>query len=381
MINASPKSVEGQIVQKMQEGVGEGVFPGGVLLIHYQGQVIFHEAFGSAWLVPYKIPMRCDILFDLASLTKPLATAAATLMLIQEGVLALKDPASKFFPEFGHGPKRKITLRHLLNHSSGLPDWKPYYQEMIKEGEEGKDALGSSASKQKICQMVHEESLIAPPGKKSLYSDIGFILLGEIVEKVAGEPLHRFCFRKIFSKAGCKETTFIRTRQRPQRFRGRRFAATEDAPWYGIVCGRVHDENAYAMGGVAGHAGLFSTARETYLLVRLWMNSLRGEGEFDQKLATRFVTRQRQRGVPPDSTFGLGWDTPSSENSSSGKFFSPSSFGHLGFTGTSIWVDWEKDLVVVLLTNRIHPDRENKKIVAFRPELHDLIYQGVVGGP
>ncbi|NKE71584.1 serine hydrolase [Candidatus Manganitrophus noduliformans] len=369
-----------RISQKMQEGVAAGVFPGGVLLIYSQGEVRFHQAFGSASLIPNQVPMTCDTLFDLASLTKPLATAAAILILIQNDLLALTDPLSKFFPEFTFGAKREITLYHLLNHSAGLPDWRPYYQEIAEQEEKDPGFLGSSAAKRKICQRVKEEPLIAYPGAKSLYSDLGFILLGEVVEAVATEPLHRFCYRNIFSKHDCKETFFIRLGRRPQAYRGRLFAATEECPWRGkVIRGWVHDDNAYAMGGVAGHAGLFSTAWEVYRLVRLWIDSIEGTGPLNSTLATLFTTCQKGNDIPVGSSWGLGWDTPSHPRSSSGRFFSPMSFGHLGFTGTSIWVDRKRDLIVILLTNRVHPSRDNSEIRLFRPELHDLIFEEVVG--
>jgi CubicO group peptidase (beta-lactamase class C family) len=298
--------------------------------------------------------------------------------LIQEKTIALGDPVSKFVPEFSGEGKEVVTLFHLLNHSSGLPNWRPYYEAVMEEKREG--YRGSPAEKQKMYKKVHEEPLQCRPGKKGVYSDIGFILLGEVVERVAGVPLHRFCYQRIFSKLPLKETYFIRLGRRPKAFRGRVFAATEKRPWGGkVIRGAVHDENAYAMGGVAGHAGLFSTANEVYLLVRLWLDSIQGNGPLDPSLATLFVTRQKGTEVPPDSTWGLGWDTPSRPNSSSGRFFSAMSFGHLGYTGTSIWVDRKRDLAVILLTNRVHPTRENKKIQQFRPELHDLIFQEVIG--
>ncbi|HEY5599912.1 MAG TPA: serine hydrolase domain-containing protein, partial [Candidatus Manganitrophaceae bacterium] len=297
---------------------------------------------------------------------------------IQEKVLALEDPVSKFIPEFLTGAKREATLLHLLNHGSGLPDWKPYYQEIIRLAEKEPGYLGSSSAKTRVYKMAHDEPLISFPGEKSLYSDIGFILLGDIVEKTGGEPLHRFCYRHIFSKLKTRETFFIPRGRTPRLFRGRTFAATEACPWRGeIVRGAVHDDNAYAMGGVAGHAGLFSTAREVYRLVRLWLDSVEGAGRFDPALASLFVTKQKGKGVPPSSSWGLGWDTPSRYSSSSGRFFSSLTFGHLGFTGTSIWVDRKRDLGVILLTNRVHPSRENQRIKLFRPELHDLIFQEV----
>jgi CubicO group peptidase (beta-lactamase class C family) len=372
-----------RIAEKMKEGVSSGVFPGGVVLVDHQAKVLFHEAFGSESSLSIAAPVTCETLFDLASLTKPLATAAALLLLTVERQLTLSDPLSKFIPEFaiGASARKEVTLRHLLNHSSGLPDWRPYYQEIVKREEKAPGFLGSPEAKEAVYQMAHEEPLLELPGATARYSDIGFILLGEVIEKVAQEPLHRFCDRHILAKIGCKETSFIRRGEMPPVFQGRSFSATEAGTWRGeLIRGAVHDDNAYVMGGVAGHAGLFSTAREVYRLVRFWLDSIGGKGPLDPELAALFVSRQEGSGLPAGTSWGLGWDTPSSPQSSSGQFFSSASFGHLGFTGTSIWVDRKKDLIVILLTNRVHPSRENRKIRAFRPALHDLIFQEVVGG-
>lgn len=352
------------IASKMQEGVASGVFAGGVLRVCLRGQVVFFEAFGAASVTPQHVEMTRDTVFDLASLTKPLATAAATLLLIQTRVLALTDPVCKFVPEFVGARKETVTLRHLLNHSAGLPAWRPYAQ----------DVRGKPGLYARVCA----EALIARPGTQSLYSDLGFILLGAVIEAASGEPLDTFCDRRLFAQSGCKTAQFS-PRLSPDASR-HRFAATSVLPQEGALCGVVDDDNARAAGGVAGHAGLFADAADVDRLTRLWTDSLTGGGPFDPDLATLFVTRQRGDGVPPRSTWGLGWDTPSRPGSSSGRFFSAASFGHLGFTGTSLWVDRKHDLRVILLTNRVHPDRQNQKMKAFRPRLHDVIFRETIGG-
>ncbi|HIE64600.1 MAG: serine hydrolase domain-containing protein [Nitrospira sp.] len=364
--------------EKMKEGLSTKVFPGGVLLIHHRGKVVYHKAFGHASLLPEKKPMKRNTLFDLASLTKPLATSAILLLMIQEEGISLKDPLTRFIPGFTRGPKREITLSHLLTHSSGLPDWKPYFQTIARRAKKESGFLGSSEAKAAVYTLARKEPLISAPGEVSRYSDIGFMLLGEIIEKVGEASLHRICSRRLFSKIPCRETFFINQGRRPVAARNRDFAATEDsARRKRVVCGIVHDDNTYAMGGVSGHAGLFSTAKEVYQLVRLWLDGLRGEGIFNAALAKNFVTCQRGKMIPARSSRGLGWDTPS-RPSSSGRHFSKSSFGHLGFTGTSIWVDPTTDLAVILLTNRVHPDTANEQIRAFRPVLHNIIYREVI---
>ncbi len=355
------------ISQKMEEGVTAGVFPGGVLLVAYEEEIRLHQAFGFAQIVPTKVPLTTSTFFDLASLTKPLATASLLGLLIKRGTLSLEDPVSKFIPEYQGGDKSGVTLAHLLSHRSGLPDWRPYYEEVIRQDKESPGFLGSGAAKEAVYQMARHEPLVAAPGTCDRYSDIGFILLAEIIEKVTDVPLDQLCTNEIFSKLECP--IFF---QRLGKERAGHFAATEDCPWRDeVVCGKVHDDNAYAMGGVSGHAGLFGTAQDVYTMVKCWQDSIKGDGLIDAQIANQFVTRR-------EGNFLLGWDTPSPHHSSSGRFFSPSSFGHLGYTGTSLWVDPIQSLVVILLTNRVHPRRDNDRIKLFRPEIHDIIYQEMV---
>ena len=363
----------------MEDGVASGAFPGGVLLISHKGKVSLHKAFGFAQLIPRKIPLTINTLFDLASLTKPLATTTAMALLIQSGTLRLENPVSKFIPAYKTGDKKKVTLAHLLSHSSGLPDWKPYFWAIIRQDKKTPGFLSSPSAKQVAYHMANNEPLIHSPGTHSLYSDIGFMILGEIIEKVSGESLDQFCKHNIFLKLNCKKTFFPAL---GQKITGR-IAATEDCPWRGkVILGEVHDDNTYAMGGVSGHAGLFSTAQEVFTLVTDWLHSINGHGSIQAGLSKKLVTRRRTpkgRNADCGGSFALGWDTPSLQNSSSGQFFAPSSFGHLGYTGTSIWVDHVRELVVILLTNRVHPTRKNNQIKAFRPALHDLIFQEIVG--
>ena len=358
-----------EIAAKMSDGVASGVFPGGVLLFSHHGRIVFHKAFGSASLIPTPVPLTPHTVFDLASLTKPLATTAAIALLVDRGEICLSDPVSRFIPAFGQGEKARVTLTHLLSHSSGLPAWKPYYQEIVRQNEREPGFLGSEGAWTLGYQLACCERLIRLPGTAGLYSDIGFILLGAIVEEIAGMRLDQFCNRAVFSPLGCRLFW-----SGEKRLLARPLASTEACSWRGgIISGTVHDDNAYAMGGRTGHAGLFGTAKAVHTLVQGWLAATRGDGFIDERLANRFVRCRKGRGVPAGSTWGLGWDTPSKVGSSSGHFFSRASFGHLGFTGTSIWVDCDKAWVVILLTNRVHPSRENDRICQFRPEIHDLI--------
>lgn len=360
------------IVSALNQAVADGVFPGAVLLVSCRGEVRFHEAVGFAALRPRKIRMTRATIFDLASLTKPVATTAAVMRLMDRSALALEDAVSRFIPEFSDGEKDRVTVRQLLNHSSGLRAWEPFYKEVVAEGRRRPGFVGSPAAKRLVLDRIHRSRLVYRPGTKSLYSDLGFILLGELVERVGGLSLDRFCRNEIFRPLGMKQTFYIKTGAE----RRGRFAAAERSDWRKkIVTGQAHDDNAYVMGGVAGHAGLFGTATDLNRFARIILESLHGRDTFiPRKIVETFVTRQ----TTPGSSWALGWDTPSDSPpspSSSGRFFSPRSFGHLGYTGASLWIDPEQDLTVVLLTNRVHPTSRNIRIRTFRPLIHDLVYR------
>ena len=363
------------------EAVGQGVFPGAVVLVGRGEETVFAGAFGARSLVPEKTPMRPDTIFDLASLTKPLATAPAIMLLVREKKIRLEDRITRFFPNFGVLGKTHVTFRHLLAHSAGLPAWKAYYEDVVRDQKRGKvNFLASHAAKHYVFEQIHREKALSAPGAQALYSDLGYMLLGEVIEEITGWGLDRYCQDKLYKPMGLRSTSFIDLTQ----IRTRRLqpvheviAPTEDCPWRKrVLCGEVDDDNAYAMGGVAGHAGLFSNAEDIHRFVLRLRRCLAGDDpQLPGELVREFLTRDAS---VAGSTFALGWDTPSAENSSSGECFSPASVGHLGFTGTSIWWDLEKDCHIILLTNRVHPARSNDKIKTFRPQIHDLIMKTVL---
>jgi len=359
-----------------EEAVIQGVFPGAVLLVGKGDEIVHEHAFGSRSLVPTISPADTSTIFDLASLTKPLATTIVMMLLVSEKKVCLDERVTRFFPDFGVFGKQEITLRHLLNHSSGLPHWMPYYVNILKSDTTGEiDFVPSPAAKQYVFTQIHREKPVSPAGLQGLYSDLGFMVLGEIVEAVSDRTLDLFCEDRIFRPLGLERTFFVDlTRSKTRRLQAieEMIAPTEDCPWRKkVLCGEVHDDNAYALGGVAGHAGLFSSARDIHQLLACLNRCLRGSDSFlPQTLVEEFLSRDE---AVKNSTYALGWDTPSESRSSSGKFFSAHSVGHLGFTGTSIWWDLEKNSHVVLLSNRVHPTRKNEKIREFRPYVHDLI--------
>ena len=249
-----------------EDAVAQGVFPGAVVLVGREDEIVYEQAFGARSLVPTKCPMQAGTIFDLASLTKPLATTVAMMLLVADKRFASTIASLDLFPTFGVLGKHAVTFRHLLNHSSGLPDWKPYYQDVLQCELRGQtNFVASQAAKRYVFAQIHREAPLSPAGQQSLYSDLGFMVLGEIVETVSGTTLDRFCQERIFNPLGLSSTSFIDlTRLRTRRIQPveEMIAPTEDCPWRKkVLCGEVHDDNAYAVGGVAGHAGLFSSAR------------------------------------------------------------------------------------------------------------------------
>jgi CubicO group peptidase (beta-lactamase class C family) len=371
------------IAEKMQQGVDEGVFPGAVLLVSHQGRTVHHAAYGCACLIPEREPATVDTIYDLASLTKPLATTTAAALLVADGRLGLDDPLERYVPELTQDALQQATIRHLLNHTTGLPAWRPLYERIVPDGRKLRDQPLSSR-RAALYDAIHREPLVGPVGGRCLYSDLGFILLGEIVERIVKQEWAAFIHVVMFPWLGA-QGLFYMSEGGPTSgmlVGVRQFAATEQDDWRGrMIRGEVHDENAAVMGGVSTHAGLFGTADAVARAISPWLASVRGEASpIPAPWAKEFV---RKQGIDPNGSWALGWDTPSTgpggTPSSSGSYFSPASFGHLGYAGTSVWIDPERELIVVLLTNRVHPTRKNDKIRAFRPAIHDVIFKTVVG--
>ena len=369
-------AVPNRITQALRKGVQDGVFPGAVLFVRQQTTVLYHEAVGLLSALPSSGAVHLNTLYDLASLTKPLATASALVCLVQDGLVPLDQPVSSLLKDLHESPIGKVTIRNLLAHRSGLPDWRPYYNQLpLKEGM----WLRSETNKKRrevFLNRIGQETLVYSPGSQALYSDLGFMLLGLAIEEQTQQSLFQFCQDRIFDPLGAQPLIFPdnETEQGTKQPSKRIFAPTEYDPWRGrLVQGEVHDENAFALGGIAGHAGLFGTAEAVAGITGAWLEGYWGRNPFfDQSIIQEFVGRL------PGSTWALGWDTPSNP-SSSGTRFSPLAFGHLGFTGTSIWIDPSVDLEVILLSNRVHPTRKNDQIREFRPMIHDLIYQECIG--
>ena len=322
------------------------------------GEVIEHfSRHGLAVVRPERIPMARDTIFDLASLTKPMATTTAVMLLVHEGALGLDDPVSKYLPSFSERDKDGVTLRHLLTHSAGLKPWRAFHELLLeKERKTGEHWISTPAARELVIDRVVRSGLVHESGAAAVYGDLDFIALGAVVEAVAHQPLDVFCAERIFGPLGMDTTFFVRLGDGEPELEPdlkHRVAATENCSWRGrILWGEVHDPNASAMGGVAGHAGLFGTADDVMTFALALLDVWHGRSEvWPQALLREFTRRQD---LPKGSDWALGWDTPTAGVSSSGKYFSPQSVGHLGFTGTSLWMDLEREAVVVLLTNRVH---------------------------
>jgi CubicO group peptidase (beta-lactamase class C family) len=308
--------------------------------------------------------------FDLASLTKILATTSLALLLEAAGRLNRNDRICSFLPQFRGKGRGKISVRHLLEHSSGLPAWRAYHEEVAAAS--GGKYLKTLHARNAVRTMLVRETPLASPGEQVRYSDLGFMLLAWIMELLEEKPLDQLFSDRIARPLGLKQLFFVdlkdSVKARKTR-KGRNFAATECCPWRGrTLSGEVHDDNAYAMGGVCGHAGLFGSAADVARLAASWLDSYHGRASlFDGGLVRRFWKRSRV----PGSDRTLGFDTPSGPESQAGGRLGPDAVGHTGFTGTSCWLSPERALVVVLLTNRVHPFRDNDAIRRFRPRLHD----------
>lgn len=330
----------------LEEAVHQGVFPSYSVGI-FDGDANWFSAAGCG----------VESLFDLASLTKVLCTTTVTALAEQKDLLSIDEPVKNHFPAF---PSSEVKVSHLLSHTSGLPAWLDLHTRYRGEPPD-------------VARDHYERDILASWssegfGKQTLYSDLGFMLLGWLLEKRTKAPLDALFQEWIAVPLKLKSLQFLPAS--PD------VAPTENCPWRGhVLRGEVHDDNCYVLGGVAGHAGLFGNVSDVLQEARLWLDAYWGKrSPLKPEITRKYWTVRPQGGeAGTDAPRPLGWDAPSTDTPSCGRYFSPLSRGHLGFTGTSLWIDPEASLVVVLLTNRVHPTRENEKIKAFRPVFHDSV--------
>jgi CubicO group peptidase (beta-lactamase class C family) len=362
------------IKKLLEKGILEGVFPcaaSGILYSQERERKKIINYCGNAVLFPEKRKVKKNDYFDLASLTKPFATTMAILCLVRMKKIDLDEKLSSLVEINIKDEKKEITTRQLLSHSAGFPAHREYFK-VLKNIPPKKKA-------DHLVTLLLQEKLEYKPGARSVYSDLGFMLLGKIIEKKGGCSLADFVEKKVLKPANLEKKIFFNPIDAVnKRKKQTAFVATENCSWRKkILCGEVHDDNCYAMGGIAGHSGLFGNIEGVTAYAGLILDMWQGR-EIHPNIENKDVrVFLRPQANIPGSSWALGFDTPAESGSSSGKYFSPRSVGHLGFTGTSFWIDPERDIVVVLLTNRVHPDRKNTKIKRYRPRFHDNVLEKI----
>jgi CubicO group peptidase (beta-lactamase class C family) len=374
-----------RVERAVDKSIASAEIPGAVVgaQMPKDGETLEHfSERGLAVLQPERIPMARRTIFDLASLTKPLATTTAILLLVDEGAVELDAPVAKYLPLFSERGKEAVTIRHLLTHSSGLKPWRAYHELFRKrERKTGETLIGTPEARASVIDRTVRSALVHEPSEAAVYGDLDFIVLGAVVEAVGGQRLDEFCRERIFGPLEMSDTFFIPIGRDEPPLPGptkRRIAATENCPWRDrVLWGEVHDPNASVMGGVAGHAGLFSTVDDVVKFGRIIVDVWHGRSEaLPREPLRQFLTRQN---LPVSSDWALGWDTPTEGASSSGKHFSKNSVGHLGFTGTSLWIDLDREIVIALLTNRVHLIAKKSRF-GLRPIVHDAIVEAFEAG-
>ncbi len=358
--NPSPKDIRtlrNRLQGIIRRFIDLQAFPGASLAAGCRGKLLVCRGYGKLDYTSTSPPANPRSVYDLASLTKVVCTTTLAMQACERGMIDLEDRLGRYFPEFQADGKQQVSLKHLLAHSSGLPAHIPLYRQ----------ANGKACILQRILQLPLEYR----PGSRSVYSDLGFMLLGAVVEKTLGDSLDNLARERIFRPLGMRRTCF-----RPPSDWMPRIAPTETDPWrQRLLRGEVHDENAYAMGGVAAHAGLFGTAADLAVFCQALLNG----GVYDHGRIVKRSTLEtftRRQAQPSESSRALGWDTPAPD-CSAGSRLSPQSYGHTGFTGTSLWIDPRRRLFIVFLTNRVHPSRENSAIQSARRQIADTVAEAV----
>lgn len=422
--------LEKHLDQAMQESISAGETPGGVILIYRGKEVVFEKAYGNRAVGDNPEPATPDTIYDLASLTKPVATATAIMKLVEQGKLRLTDRVSKYIPEWKNTPEEEqqkqlidqlgraisagylspdiatgtslddetsrvlqkattsipdlvsresardqfnllprdresITIRHLLTHTSGLPSFERYY-ERYPEGN----------ARDKIISDISQVNLRGPVGGQFIYSDLGFIVLGDLVERISGKPLDEFCSEEIFAPLGMTDTFFGVPDDKLNRTAPTEWMATpnaDDGSTRTMIRGIVHDGNARTQNGIAGHAGLFGTARDLAIFsgMMLHVQATPQDMPVLSPATIKTMTRDHARLEHSNIERGLGWDIISGYNSQKGDLLN-SGFGHTGFTGTSLWIDPTEKLAIIVLTNRVHPDG-NGNVVGLRARIANIV--------
>jgi len=342
----------------LEAALADRAAPGAAIAVGRSGRIVASKGYGRTDWAQGAPAVTDSTLYDLASLTKVVATTTAAMILEEEGRLDLDRAVAHYLPGFNAPDKAAITPRMLLAHNSGMSSYHVLYRE--------------AKGREEYLKAINARPLAHPPGTRTEYIDWNLIVLQLVIERVTGEPLDGFLRKRVFEPLGMRDTRF----NPPESLRPRIAPTEVQAFRGGQVWGVVHDENAWSLGGVAGHAGLFSSARDLAVFATMMLNG--GEYGGVRILRPETISRWTRRQNPGTSSRALGWDTPY-PGSSAGRYFSPTSFGHTGFTGTSIWMDPVNGVFVVLLTNRINPTRDNPKLGPLRIAVADAVQGSVVG--
>ena len=336
----------------LNQSISDSAFPGCAISIGYNGKLIFEESFGHYTYDITSQKVQVNSIFDLASVTKVVATTTTAMILYDQGRLKLDQKVVDIIPAFQGDKKELISIRHLLTHTSGLPGWVRFYLQL--------------KGKERVVNEICKTELINEPGTTYVYSDLGMILMQKVIETIAQKSLDQLVKDYITTPLGMKRTFY-----NPDKSLKDQIVPTEISEWHKeLVHGFVHDENTYVMGGISGHAGLFSTIQDLSIFCQMYLNG----GIYDNRRIIKSETVKMFtacQNLVEGSTRALGWDTRSEKYSMAGDYMSMSAFGHSGFTGTSVWIDPVNQVFVVLLSNRVYPTRENRKISTVRPAVHN----------
>jgi CubicO group peptidase (beta-lactamase class C family) len=348
----------------MEQGLAHGVFPGAALLVS-RGEEIFHRAiYGKRMVSPEQHLLSFGTLFDVASLTKILATTSIAMRLTQMGQLDLEEPLADALPVFATSHYRTAKVRHLLEHTSGMPGYQPYYEKFQPESV---PALDVDQTLEQYLNWISQEAPVSSIGEKRVYSDLDFIVLGAILAQKAQAPLRQLYHREVAKPLALRASGYSPFTSAMDQAGS--VAATANDSWRGrVLCGEVDDQNAYVLGGAAGHAGIFTSLDDCHRLALELVRAAHGGSSW-------LLADTVSHFAGPDLSHCLGWDRPSQAHSQAGQFFQATTIGHLGFTGCSLWIDVEREIIAILLTNRVHPSRSNDQIKAFRPQLHDALFK------
>lgn len=370
-----------KVDQLLESAIEDGVFPGAVVVAGQNGQELYKRAVGLKWLKGTNIPLNNQVsqenIFDVASLTSSVVTTTLIMLLVQQGRVQLSDKVSRYLDGFSVFGKSQINIAHLLSHSSGLPAWMPYFEEILRANSTTHlGMITSRGARDYIITSIKRSQLKFEPGSKQIYSDLGLITLGFLIELLTGLSLERAAIQYVFQPFNLKNTSFIdlsRIKRRGIHPVKDLIAPTEECPWRKrIVCGEVHDDNAWAMGGIAGHSGLFTNANDLFSFASQLVVAYRGQSTVLAKDVLHGFWHAFERGSE-DDLWQYGWDTPGKENGLAEVGLSKLAVGMCGFTGCSLWIEPRDGTVIVLMSNRVHPTRSNRKMRTFRSALHEAI--------